>query len=166
MPQAPPTAGRFDHLRGALREFPALLWSFLYFFFLLTGYYVLRPVRDAMGAANDPSAVFPVAMVDWFAARGVALGDYQVQALFTGTFIAMVVTVIGALRSFDLVSIMTAGGPYGSSSVLSYFMYEQALSEYGFRMGYGASIAVVLFLIMMVFISLFIVRMLAQERNA
>ena len=45
-------------------------------------------------------------------------------------------------------------------------MYEQALSEYGFRMGYGASIAVVLFLIMIVFISLFIVRMLAQERNA
>jgi len=82
------------------------------------------------------------------------------------TFIAMVVTVIGSLRSFDLVSVMTAGGPYGSSSVLSYFMYEQALSEYGFRMGYGAAIAVVLFLIMMIFITLFIVRMLSQERNS
>ncbi|MAL03587.1 MAG: MFS transporter [Arenimonas sp.] len=101
MSQAPTTAGRFDHLRGALREFPPLLWSFLYFFFLLTGYYVLRPVRDAMGAANDPSAVFPVGMVDWFAARNVALGDYQVQALFTGTFIAMVLLqpVYGALVS-------------------------------------------------------------------
>ena len=86
--------------------------------------------------------------------------------LAPATFIAMVVTVIGSLRSFDLVSIMTAGGPYGSSQVLSYFMFEQALSEYGFRMGYGAAIAVVLFLIMMVFISLFIVRMLVQERNA
>lgn len=86
--------------------------------------------------------------------------------LAPATFIAMVVTVIGSLRSFDLVSVMTAGGPYGSSQVLSYFMYEQALSEYGFRMGYGASIAVVLFLIMMIFISLFIVRMLSQERNA
>jgi multiple sugar transport system permease protein len=43
-------------------------------------------------------------------------------------------------------------------------MYEQALSEYGFRMGYGAAIAVVLFAIMMVFISIFIVRMLMQER--
>ncbi|KFB11269.1 carbohydrate ABC transporter permease [Nitratireductor basaltis] len=81
------------------------------------------------------------------------------------TFIALVVTVIGSLRSFDLVSIMTAGGPYGSSQVLSYFMYEQALSEYGYRMGYGASIAVVLFLIMMVFITFFITRMLNQERN-
>ena len=60
------------------------------------------------------------------------------------TFIAVVVTVIGALRSFDLVSVMTAGGPYGSSRVLSYYMYEEALSEYGFRMGYGAAIAVVI----------------------
>ena len=31
-------------------EVAALAWSFLYFFALLTGYYVLRPVRDAMGA--------------------------------------------------------------------------------------------------------------------
>ena len=51
------------------------------------------------------------------------------------TFIAVIVTVIGALRSFDLVSIMTSGGPFGSSRVLSFYMYEQALSEYGFRMG-------------------------------
>jgi multiple sugar transport system permease protein len=69
------------------------------------------------------------------------------------TFIAIVVTVIGALRSFDIVSIMTDGGPFGSSRVLSFYMYEQALSEYGYRMGYGAAIAVVLFLIMMVFIT-------------
>lgn len=99
-------------------------------------------------------------------AKGIKLLWYVVlPQLAPATFIAMVVTVIGSLRSFDLVSIMTAGGPYGSSQVLSYFMYEQALSEYGFRMGYGAAIAVVLFLIMMVFISLFIVRMLVQERN-
>ena len=79
------------------------------------------------------------------------------------TFIAVVVTVIGALRSFDLVSIMTNGGPYGSSRVLSYYMYEKALSEYGYRMGYGAAIAVVLFAIMMVFISGFIWKMWRDE---
>ena len=79
------------------------------------------------------------------------------------TFIAIVVTVIGALRSFDLVSIMTSGGPFGSSRVLSYYMYETALSEYGYRMGYGAAIAVVLFAIMMVFISGFIWKMWRDE---
>ncbi len=81
------------------------------------------------------------------------------------TFIAVVVTVIGALRSFDLISIMTQGGPYGSSNVLAYYMFETALSEYGYRMGYGAAIAVVLFLIMMVYIMVFLRRMYVQEKE-
>jgi multiple sugar transport system permease protein len=81
------------------------------------------------------------------------------------TFIAVVVTIIGALRSFDLISIMTNGGPYGSSRVLSYYMFEEALSEYGYRMGYGAAIAVVLFIIMMFFITGFVWRMVKTERE-
>jgi multiple sugar transport system permease protein len=81
------------------------------------------------------------------------------------TFIAVIVTVIGALRSFDLVSIMTTGGPFGSSRVLSYYMYEMALGELGFRMGYGAAIAVVLFAIMMIFISGFIWKMWRDEKE-
>lgn len=85
--------------------------------------------------------------------------------LRASTFIAVVVTVIGALRSFDIVSIMTDGGPFGSSRVLSFYMYEQALSEYGYRMGYGAAIAVILFLIMMLFITGFIWKMIRDERG-
>lgn len=81
------------------------------------------------------------------------------------TFIAVVVTVIGALRSFDLIAIMTQGGPYGSSNVLAYYMYETALSEYGYRMGYGSAIATVLFFIMLVYISYFLWRMYQDERN-
>ena len=34
-------------------EWAAFGWSFLYFFALLTGYYVMRPVRDAMGAVGN-----------------------------------------------------------------------------------------------------------------
>ena len=81
------------------------------------------------------------------------------------TFIALVVTVIGALRSFDMVSIMTNGGPWGSSRVLAFYMYEQSFSEYGFRMGYGAAIAVVLFLIMMVYIAGFLWKMYRDEKG-
>jgi multiple sugar transport system permease protein len=47
------------------------------------------------------------------------------------TFIAFVVTIIGALRSFDLISVMTNGGPFGSTRVLSFYMFEEALSEFG-----------------------------------
>lgn len=82
------------------------------------------------------------------------------------TFIAFVVTIIGALRSFDLISIMTNGGPFGSTRVLSFYMFEKALSEYGFRMGYGSAIAVVLFLIMLVFIAYFLWSMYRDEQAA
>jgi multiple sugar transport system permease protein len=80
------------------------------------------------------------------------------------TFIAVVVTVVGSLRSFDMISIMTQGGPYGSSRVLAYYMYEQALSEFGYRMGYGTAIATVLFLIMLVYILFVLARIWRQEQ--
>ena len=81
------------------------------------------------------------------------------------TFIAFVVTIIGALRSFDLISVMTEGGPFGSSRVLAYYMFEVALSEYGFRMGYGAAVAVALFAIMLCFIAYFLWSMYREERG-
>lgn len=77
------------------------------------------------------------------------------------SFLALVVTVIGALRSFDLIAIMTDGGPYGKSSVLAYFMYEQSIFSY--RMGYGSAIATVLFMLMNLYIAFFLWRMLRSE---
>lgn len=81
------------------------------------------------------------------------------------TFIAVVVTIIGALRSFDMIAIMTQGGPWGSTNVLAYFMFEQALSEYGYRMGYGSAIATILFGIMLIYITFFIWRMYRDEKR-
>ncbi len=82
------------------------------------------------------------------------------------TFIAIVVTVIGALRSFDMIATMTQGGPYGSSNVLAYYMYDQAVGEGVGRYGYGSAIATVLFLIMLVYISYFLWRMYQDELEA
>ncbi|MGB1096923.1 MAG: carbohydrate ABC transporter permease, partial [Paracoccaceae bacterium] len=74
-------------------------------------------------------------------AKGLRMLWYVIlPQLRPATFIAFVVTIIGALRSFDLISIMTNGGPFGSTRVLSFYMFEKALSEYGFRMGYGSAI--------------------------
>lgn len=77
-------------------------------------------------------------------------------------FIAMVVTIIGSMRSFDLIAIMTAGGPWGSTNVLSYMMYDESL--FNFKMGYGASIAVVLFLMMSVIIAVYLRTVLKKEK--
>ena len=83
------TRGRIGRFRSALGESPPLLWSFLYFFCLLSGYYVLRPVREAMGASSDISTLFPPAMIAFFAERGIALKELQLQVLFTCTFLIM-----------------------------------------------------------------------------
>ncbi|MBB4951967.1 multiple sugar transport system permease protein [Agrobacterium vitis] len=76
-------------------------------------------------------------------------------------FIALAVTVVGALRSFDMIAVMTSGGPFGSSEVLAYQMYEQSIFSY--RFGYGAAIATILFLIMIVFITWYLRTMLRME---
>ena len=53
-------------------EQPAVLWSFAYFFCLLSCYYILRPVRDEMG---------------------ITAGVANLQWLFSGTFAVMLAAV-------------------------------------------------------------------------
>jgi ABC-type sugar transport system permease subunit len=77
------------------------------------------------------------------------------------TVIVVVISVIDSLRAFDLVSVMTRGGPYNSSSVLANFMYIEAFNNY--KMGYGAAISVVQFLISVVFIFIYLWRVLQTE---
>ncbi|WP_164281345.1 NTP/NDP exchange transporter [Stenotrophomonas indicatrix] len=84
-------SGALKGLVAALRESPALWWSFLYFFCLLSGYYVLRPVREAMAASADLETVFPAALIAWFASHGIALKDFVLQFLFSCVFVIMLV---------------------------------------------------------------------------
>ncbi|MEX0180345.1 MULTISPECIES: NTP/NDP exchange transporter [unclassified Stenotrophomonas] len=83
--------GPLKKLVAALRESPALWWSFLYFFCLLSGYYVLRPVREAMAASADLETVFPPVLIAWFANHGIALKDFVLQFLFSCVFVIMLV---------------------------------------------------------------------------
>lgn len=95
-------------------------------------------------------------------AKGWSLFWYVVlPQLRPATFMSVTLTIIGALRSFDLIAVMTGGGPYDSSTVLAYFMYDQSIKY--FRFGYSAAIAVVLFLIMAVFITYQLRRLLRSE---
>ena len=79
------------------------------------------------------------------------------------TFMAIVVTIIGALRSFDLIAVMSGGGPFESSTVLAYYMYEQTFVS--LRYGYGAAIACVLLAMMSGIISVLLWRLLRGERR-
>jgi multiple sugar transport system permease protein len=83
--------------------------------------------------------------------------------LLPATSIAVIVSVVGALRSFDLVSVMTGGGPYDSSTVLAYYMYEQTFGA--LRIGYGAAIATCLFLLMDVCVVIYLLRSLPSNKR-
>ncbi|MBN1486197.1 MAG: sugar ABC transporter permease [Anaerolineae bacterium] len=77
------------------------------------------------------------------------------------TVIVIVISIIDSLRAFDLVSVMTRGGPYNSSSVLANFMYIEAFNNY--KMGYSAAISVIIFLISAVFIFIYLWRIMQDE---
>lgn len=98
-------------------------------------------------------------------ARGFKMFWYVVlPQLWPATFLAVVVTIIGALRSFDLVEIMTDGGPYGTgSTVLAHRMFEESITN--FNVGYSAALATVLFLIMDIFIAVFLYIMLRDQKR-
>lgn len=58
---------------------------------------------------------------------------------------AMLLAVLGSLRYFDLVFVMTGGGPDHASEVMATYMYNKVFSA--FQLGYGSTIASAMFLI-------------------
>jgi raffinose/stachyose/melibiose transport system permease protein len=60
---------------------------------------------------------------------------------------ACVLSLVGSLKYFDLVWVMTEGGPSHASELMATYMYKKAFSS--FDMGYGSTIATALFVIVM-----------------
>jgi multiple sugar transport system permease protein len=58
----------------------------------------------------------------------------------------LVLGVIGAFQVFDLVFVMTGGGPSYATHTLSYYIYQKAFSS--LDMGYAAAMSYIFFLIM------------------
>jgi multiple sugar transport system permease protein len=114
------------------------------------------------GLATLPAEQIDAARVD--GAKGWSLFRYIVlPALRPIHFIVAMVCAVAALRSFDYVMIMTLGGPYNSSTVLAYYMYEQTFL--GLRYGYGAAIATVLLALMSCIIFVLLWHMFRRERE-
>ena len=61
----------------------------------------------------------------------------------------LTISTMGAFSIFDLVYVMTKGGPYNSTRVLSTYMYEITFGSDS-RFGYGSSVAYVLLFIIII----------------
>jgi ABC-type sugar transport system permease subunit len=75
--------------------------------------------------------------------------------------VVIALTVIQSLRSFDLVYVMTKGGPDNASALLGYLMYVQAFVSR--NQGYGAAIAVVILLLSLAFAITYVRRVATRE---
>ena len=60
---------------------------------------------------------------------------------------AIVLSLIGSLKYFDLIWVMTEGGPSNSSELMATYMYKKAFPS--FEVGYGSTVASALFIIVM-----------------
>ena len=66
----------------------------------------------------------------------------------TGAMLA----IVGSLRYFDLIFIMTDGGPEGASELMATYMFRTVFSS--FQLGYGSTVASAMFIIVTIVASL------------
>ena len=64
------------------------------------------------------------------------------------TLVMLVITVLGAFKVFDIIWVMTVGGPNHASEVLGSYMYRSAFRDD--VVGYASTIATVIFLITLI----------------
>jgi multiple sugar transport system permease protein len=64
------------------------------------------------------------------------------------TFFVFITAIIGAFQTFDSVNVMTSGGPGRSSSVLAFYLYQNAFRY--MKMGYASALAYLLFIVIMI----------------
>lgn len=114
------------------------------------------------GLSNLQREVIEAARIDG-ATRWQLFWHILLPMLRPATVVVVIVTLIGALRAFDIVAIMTGGGPANATSTLALYMYQQTFM--GFRYGYGAAIAVVLFVMSLGLILIYLRQVLRMEHG-
>jgi ABC-type sugar transport system permease subunit len=87
--------------------------------------------------------------------------EITLPLLMPALLVAVLFRGLDAFRVFDLIFVMTAGGPGTSSRVIAYSMYFEAFPQG--RFGYGAAIAMVM-LLLLIPIMIFNVRRFSAER--
>jgi len=65
------------------------------------------------------------------------------------TYFLIITGLIGAFKTFDVVAVMTGGGPSNASNLYVYQIYREAFGYQHF--GFSSALAVILFIVLMVF---------------
>ncbi|MCE4051377.1 MULTISPECIES: sugar ABC transporter permease [Bacillaceae] len=117
--------------------FVPIIWQYAGFYIII--YYA--------ALKNVPEEVIEAARIDGATPLQIA---YRIKLpLISGVIkVTIVLAIVGSLKYFDLIYVMTGGGPNGSSEVIASYMYKEAFKTYNF--GYGSAIGFALLILCLV----------------
>ena len=98
------------------------------------------------GLQRIPEELYEAAVVDG-ASRWVRMTRITIPLLTPSLFFSLIIALIGAFQVFESMFVLTRGGPGDATRTVVMYLYREAFGS--FNMGYAASMAVVLFVIIL-----------------
>jgi raffinose/stachyose/melibiose transport system permease protein len=138
IPNYEPGAILADTNRVLYAIFVVISWKFFGFHMILY----------LAGLQNIPAELEDAARVDGATPLQV-LRDVTLPLLGPTVRVSVFFSVLGSLQFFDLIWIMTKGGPVNASNTMATYMYTYGFTR--FQLGYGAAASLVIFAICFVF---------------
>ncbi len=99
------------------------------------------------GLQSIPRDLYEAADIDG-ANAWVKFARITFPLLSPTSFFLLVTGIISSFKVFDIIAVMTQGGPIGSTSMMVWYLYEQAFNN--LKIGYASSVSVVLFAFVMI----------------
>ncbi|MCF8240319.1 MAG: sugar ABC transporter permease [Melioribacteraceae bacterium] len=107
----------------------------------------INMVLFSAGLQGIPDTYYEAAEIDG-AGRWSKFWNITIPMLGPTIFFILVMSMITSFQVFDIVYVLTSGGPLGSTKVLVFYVYEYAFKF--FEMGYASAVAYVLFAILLI----------------
>lgn len=142
-------AGQIYALFG--RESPRWLLTPGYALWIVISLSVWRSLGYVMliyhsGMSAIPAEIYDAASIDG-AGPLQQLTRITIPLLRPTTFFLALTSFISAMQVFDIVSVMTGGGPYGTTMVMNLYIYQTAFVKA--RAGYASALSALLFLLVL-----------------
>lgn len=128
-----------------------ICWQFIPFYFILF----------VAAISSVPVELYEAAKID-----GAKYREYAIKIVIpyiSGTIKSgIILSMVGSLKYFDLIYVMTEGGPNGATELMATYMYKNSFVTQ--RLGYGATIAFAMLIIISI-ISFFTFKKLNIEEK-
>jgi raffinose/stachyose/melibiose transport system permease protein len=134
IPGAEPTAWLADPNTVLYALFAVITWKYF-------GYHMILYLA---GLQNIPAELEEAAQIDG-CGRFQTLRYITIPLLGSTIRLTIYLSVLGSLQFFDLIWVMTTGGPVNASNTMATYLYKFAFQR--FQLGYGSAIAAIMFLI-------------------